>query len=148
MKRTYKDTNHIGLGPYPKSLISEVAQLCQTLWDPMDYSLWGSSVRGIFQARVLERIAISFSRGSSRPRNQTWVSRIAGRRFTVWAIHYLLKDHVCKYEDILRYSDLALQQDFRRTQSILHQLQRANNNYISPSINIFWAPAMLKSSEQ
>ena len=45
----------------------------------------GSSIRGIFQARVLEWIAISFSRGSSRPRNWTRVSRIAGRRFTSWA---------------------------------------------------------------
>ena len=52
---------------------------------PMDCSLSGSSVHGIFQARVLEWIAISFSRGSSWPRNRTWVSRIAGRCFTVWA---------------------------------------------------------------
>ena len=51
----------------------------------MDCSLSGSSVRGIFQARVLEWIAISFSRGSSRPRNQTQISSIAGRHFTVWA---------------------------------------------------------------
>ena len=51
----------------------------------MDYSLLGSSVHGIFQARVLERIAISFSRGSSWPRDWTQVSRIAGRRFTVRA---------------------------------------------------------------
>ena len=51
----------------------------------MDCSLSGSSIHGIFQARVLEWIAISFSRGSSRPRNRTWVSHIAGRRFTVWA---------------------------------------------------------------
>ena len=64
---------------------SEVAQSCLTLYDPMDCSLSGSSVHGIFQARVLEWIAISFSRGSSRPRNRTRVSRIAGRRFTVWA---------------------------------------------------------------
>ena len=64
---------------------SEVVQSCPTLCDPMDCSLSGSSVHGIFQARVLEWIAISFSRGSSRPRNRTWVSRIAGRRFTVWA---------------------------------------------------------------
>ena len=47
-------------------------------------SLSGSSIHGIFQARVLEWIAISFSRGSSRPRDQTRVSRIAGRRFTIW----------------------------------------------------------------
>ena len=51
----------------------------------MDCSLSGSSVHGIFQARVLEWIAISFSRGSSWPRGQTLVSRIAGRRFTIWA---------------------------------------------------------------
>ena len=47
---------------------SEVAQLCPTLCNPMDCSLPGSSVHGIFQARVLEWGAISFSRRSSRPR--------------------------------------------------------------------------------
>ena len=52
--------------------------------DPMDCSLRGSSVHGIFQARVLEWVAISFSRGSSRPRDQTQISRIAGRCFTIW----------------------------------------------------------------
>ena len=51
----------------------------------MDCSLPGSSVWGIFQARVLEWVAISFSRGSSQPRDWTWVSHIAGRCFTVWA---------------------------------------------------------------
>ena len=61
---------------------SEVAQLCPILCDPMDCSLSGS-IHGIFQARVLEWIAISCSRGSSQPRNQTQVSRVAGRRFTV-----------------------------------------------------------------
>ena len=44
---------------------------------------WTVVCLGIFQARVLEWIAISFSRASSLPRNRTWVSRIAGRRFTV-----------------------------------------------------------------
>ena len=48
---------------------SEVAQLCLTLCDPMDCSLPGSSIHGIFQARILEWIAISFSRGSSQPRS-------------------------------------------------------------------------------
>ena len=62
---------------------SEVAQLGLTLCDPMDCSLLGSSVHGIFQARVLEWVAISFSRGSSQPRDRTQVSRIAGRHFTV-----------------------------------------------------------------
>ena len=67
------------------SVWSEVAQSCPILCDPMDCSLSGSSVYGIFQARVQEWIAISFSRGSSRPRNRTQVSLIAGRRLTVWA---------------------------------------------------------------
>ena len=58
----------------------------------MDCSLSGSSVHGIFQARVLEWIAISFSRGSSGPRNWTWVSCIAGKRFTVWATREALED--------------------------------------------------------
>ena len=56
--------------------VSEVAQSCPTLCDPMDCSLPCSSVHGIFQTRVLEWIAISFSRGSSQPRDRTWVSRI------------------------------------------------------------------------
>ena len=50
---------------------SEVAQSCPTLCDPMDCNLPSSSVHGIFQAIVLEWIAISFSRGSSQPRDQT-----------------------------------------------------------------------------
>ena len=53
---------------------SEVAQSCLTLCDPMDCSLQCSSVHGVFQARVLEWVAISFSRGSSQPSDQTWVS--------------------------------------------------------------------------
>ena len=48
---------------------SSVAQSCPTLCDPMDCSLQGSSIHGIFQARVQEWVAISFSRGSSRPRD-------------------------------------------------------------------------------
>ena len=51
----------------------------------MDYSPPGSSVHGILQARVLEWVAISFSRGSSWPRDQTQVSHIAGGLFTDWA---------------------------------------------------------------
>ena len=51
----------------------------------MDCSLPGSSVHGIFQARILEWVAISFSRRSSRPRGWTRVSGIVGRCFTIWA---------------------------------------------------------------
>ena len=63
---------------------SEVAQSCPTLCDPMDCSLPGSSVHGIFQARILELVAISFCR-SSWPRDWTLVSCIVFRRFTIWA---------------------------------------------------------------
>ena len=52
----------------------------------MDCSLPGSSVHGILQVRILESIAISFSRGSSQLRNQTQVSCIAGSFFTNWAM--------------------------------------------------------------
>ena len=52
----------------------------------MDCSLPGSSVHRTRQARILEWVAISFSRGSSQPRNQTRVSCIAGRFFTDWAM--------------------------------------------------------------
>ena len=54
-----------------------------TLCNPMDCSPPGSSVHGIFQTRVLEWVAISFSRGSSQPRDRTQVSHTAGRCFTV-----------------------------------------------------------------
>ena len=53
------------------------------LCDPTDSSVPGSSVHGIFQAAVLEWSAISFSSGSSQPRDRTRVSRIGGRRFNL-----------------------------------------------------------------
>ena len=62
---------------------SEVAQSYPALCNPMDCSLPGSSLHGILQARVLEWVAISFSRGSSQPRDQTRVSCIPGRRYNL-----------------------------------------------------------------
>ena len=64
---------------------SEVAQSCPTLCNLVDCSLPGFSVHGILQARTLEWVTISFSRGSSWPRDRTWVSHIGGRRFNLWA---------------------------------------------------------------
>ena len=58
----------------------KVSQLCPTLCDPMDYT-----VHGILQARILEWVAFPFSSGSSQPRDQTQVSRAAGRVYAVWA---------------------------------------------------------------
>ena len=54
-----------------------VIQSYPTLWDPMDFSLPGFSVHGIFQGRILEWLAIFFSRGSSRLRDQTQISCIS-----------------------------------------------------------------------
>ena len=63
-----------------------VSQLCPTLCDPMDYcSPPGSSTHGILQARILEWVAIPFSRESSQPSDRTQISCIVGRFFTIWA---------------------------------------------------------------
>ena len=95
----------LSLAPPGKSLSRKVevlvAQLCPTLCDSMDYSL-PDSILGIFQARILEWVAISYSRGSSPPRGQTrvsCVSCIASRFFTCWAIEEAL-DSILKGRDI------------------------------------------------
>ena len=88
------------------------AQSCLTFCSPMGCSPPGSSVHSILQARILERVAISFSRGPSQPRGQTWVSWIAGGFFTVWT-----KNHcpivailfLWKTEGFLPHSVLAKQ---------------------------------------
>ena len=59
-------------------------KMCPILCDAMNCSPPGSFVHGILQARILEWVAIS-SRGSSQPREWTWVPCIAGRFFTIWA---------------------------------------------------------------
>ena len=82
---------------------SEVAQSCLTLCDPMDYSLPGSSLHGIFQARVLEWVAISFSRGSFPPRDWPCISCISstGRRILN---HWTTREPIIKqYNTILSF---------------------------------------------
>ena len=64
---------------------------CLTLCNPTDCSPSGSSVHGILQARILECVIIPFPRGSSWPRDWTWVSYIAGRSFTLQILHFTLK---------------------------------------------------------
>ena len=79
---------------YPAAAAAKSLQLYPTLCDPIGGSPPGSSVHGILQARTLEWVAIIFSWGSSQPRDQTRVSRVAGRLFTIeppqWLIYYLL----------------------------------------------------------
>ena len=65
----------------------------------MNCSLSGSSVHGILQTRILEWVAISFSRGSSQPRDGAQVSRIAGRCFTLWAIREAPIEKVLQKQD-------------------------------------------------
>ena len=96
-----------------KSTIVAVELLsCLTLCDPMDYSLPGFSLLGIFQARILEWVAISFSKGFSWPRDGSRVSCIAGRFFTIWAkkstippfknktCNYYTTQHLCSWATI------------------------------------------------
>ena len=69
--------------------LSQVPLFC----DPTDCILLGSSVHETFQARILELVAILFSRGSSQTRDQTQVSCIAGGFFNIWATREALKDY-------------------------------------------------------
>ena len=87
---------------------NEVTQSCLTLCDPMDCSLPGSSVHGIFQARVLEWVAISFSRRSSWPRDWTRVSHIVGTHFTIWATREVLITGCWIYFPVLYIRTLLL----------------------------------------
>ena len=68
-------------------VVCSVAQSCLTLQDPLDCSSPGSPIHGIFQARTMEWVAISCSRGYSWLRDWTHISCIAGGFFTCWAIH-------------------------------------------------------------
>ena len=60
----------------------KVTQSCLTLYNPVDCSPLGSSIHGILQARILEWVAISFSRGSSQPRDRTQVSHTTADALT------------------------------------------------------------------
>ena len=80
----------------------------------MDCSLPGSSVHGILQARILEWVAISFSRGSSWPRDQTQVSCIADRFFTAWAIREALVYKTCLMDSKLHKHNIWSQVSLRK----------------------------------
>ena len=80
--------------------IYETHVLCLAIQSCPDGSLPGSSVHGILQARILEWVAVLFFRGSSQPRDQTQVSRIAGGFFTVWAPREAHKQHLIQQRKI------------------------------------------------
>ena len=100
---------------------------CLTLWDPMDHSPPGSSVHGILWARILEWVAISFSRGFSQPRDQPRVSCIAGRFFTIWTTRGA---NVGLAEDFVQ----ILQQRHRGKPECTFWPEQWNDVFISPSI--------------
>ena len=77
-----------------------VTQMCLTLCDPVDCSLSGPSVHGILQAKILEWIAIPFSKESSWSRDQTPISYIAGRFFIVLATREVLLTAIHKFNSI------------------------------------------------
>ena len=81
-----------GHGWRKKVVKNEVSQPCLTLCEPVDCSPPGVSIHGVLQARILEWVAISFSRGSSQTRNRTHISLIAGRFFTSWATREAQED--------------------------------------------------------
>ena len=116
---------------------SEATQLClPTLCHPMDCSLPGSSVHGIFQARVLERVAISFSRGSSQPRDRTQVPHIVGRCFY----------HLREAKDDPKRTSLAVQRLIKTVlpmqaawvQSLVKELRFYVPCGVAPSPNFFF----------
>ena len=91
---------------------------CSVVFDSFETpwtNLPDSSVHGIFQARVLEWIAISFSRESSQPRNRTRISHIAGRRFTIWATREALATKWFTYQSTssLPYASPVLESGHR-----------------------------------
>ena len=69
-------------------------QHCVSFCDPMDYSPPVCSVHGFLQARIPEWVATHFSRGSSQPRSQTWVSCISGRFLIIWAMREALLHNI------------------------------------------------------
>ena len=116
-----------------------VTQLCPALCDPMDYSLPGSSVHEILQARILEWASIPFFRGSSQPRDRTWVSGTAGWRATkeVQPNHkrpkcgqWLNSENPCPFPEIVGIIFLF--------SSLLNYLAHKNKPCHIPELLAFW----------
>ena len=111
----------------------------------MDYGSPGFSVHGILQARILDWVAIPFSRRSSQPRDRTQVSRIAGRFFTIWATRestVIIMKHWWKglkfEEGGAIYNILITSQSFSDPVPWDCELHR-----ISMTLNLFFSPSSL-----
>ena len=111
------------------------AQSCPTLSDPKDCSSPGSSVHGILQARILERVAISFSRASSWPRDWTPVSCIAERLLTIWATregHIHLTSH-----QLTTFSSISTTFCRENASTTLRMEKNAFPEFVDPETRIF-----------
>ena len=113
----------------------KVAQLCPTLCNPTD-----CTIHGILQARIPERVAFPFSRGSSRPRNRTGVSCIAGRFFTDWAIREAWISIYWVYMSIYIFLALKKEQHSKRNGRMI----RGRQMILSDGIMTCWDHGLLK----
>ena len=95
LQRVRHDWSDLAHGHINKCVL--VAQSCLTLYGPMYCSPPGTSAHGILQARILEWVAIPFSRGSLWPRGWTWVSCFAGGFFIIHLLEFSLLSN--KYRD-------------------------------------------------
>ena len=122
----------------------------------MDCSPPGSSVHGIFQARIVEWVAIPFSRGSSWPRDQTWISHFVGRFFTIWAtreaqpsfllvFYFYLLHMVCSNN---QNSRMIISQGFWEISSVRWLFICISSSNFSPKLHIniltFWTSMYYK----
>ena len=133
--------------PFKRSLIWKLnwgvcvsVQLCLMLWDPMDYSSPGSSVHRIFQARILEKVAIFSSRGSPQPRHRTHTSCVSciGRQI-LYQLHHLRKWSIITVSPFLEHRG--------RTSGLLRQKARSVHWVLKmpESQENFWDTCIYKS---
>ena len=124
----------------PSVVLCSVTQWCPTLCDPIDYSSPGSSVHGIFQARILEKVAISSSRGSPQPRDRTHASCVSCiDRQILYQLHHLRKWSIITVSSFLEHRG--------RTSGLLRQKARSVHWVLTmpESQENFWDTCIYKS---